>query len=67
MDKSITCECGNDAFWVFLDYVRCPNCYTEYRKLKNSRFANVVVYKREFNNEEHAYQDWKLISLEPLD
>ncbi len=30
MDESTTCECGNEVFWFFGHFVRCPKCYKEY-------------------------------------
>jgi len=32
MDEAFVCECGNKKFWFFWDFVRCTNCWNEYKK-----------------------------------
>lgn len=51
MDESIKCECGNDKFWWFGDYLRCPKCHNEYKK------DGIEYWLRRFNKEENHYSE----------
>ena len=54
MDESITCECGNDKFWWFGEFSRCPKCYNEYKK------DGAEYWLRRFNKEENCYnENWE--------
>jgi len=60
MDESIKCECGNDKFWWFEDFVRCPECHNEY-KITTAHSVSVSEYwMRRFNKEENCYnENWE--------
>jgi len=59
MEESIKCECGNDKFWFFKTFVRCTNCFNEFKHTTN---ANNIIecWMRRFNHEEHKYNpNWE--------
>jgi hypothetical protein len=57
MDKSIICGCGSNRFWFFIDYVRCPECYSEYKIVLN--FLNKgILFFRIFDKENKMYGRW---------
>jgi len=39
MDESLICECGNENFWYFWEYVRCTKCFNEHKKMMVERYA----------------------------
>lgn len=56
MDKSIICECNNSTFWYFSSYVRCVNCYNEFK------YDNITneLWLRRFNLEINQYnKNWE--------
>ena len=58
MDKSIICECGNQVFWWFGDFVRCTRCYTEYKQTEDVP-GEKETWLRRFNNDSHEYdKNW---------
>jgi len=59
MDKSIKCECGNEQFWFFGQFVRCPKCFSEIKQVKTGRKKVIENWIRRFNNEEHKYSNWE--------
>jgi len=72
MDKSVKCECGNNQFWYFGGYARCPKCLNEYKQTKEDRSysdIDLTVVKiqtehwlRRFNNETHSYgKNWEKV------
>lgn len=52
MDESFTCECGNDKFRWFKEYVRCPNCYNEYWFNDTTK----EFWLRRFNKFKNSYE-----------
>ena len=59
MDESIKCECGNDKFWWFDGFIRCPKCFNEYRIEFDYDF-NPENWMRRFNKEENRYdENWE--------
>ena len=69
MDESVKCECGNENFWYFWGYVRCPNCYNEYkqtiiepndRAIKSARNPVIVEnWVRRMNKVTHSFDNWE--------
>lgn len=56
MDESIKCECGNDKFWWFGEFLRCPICFNEYKRTGNGK----EYWLRRFNKEENYYnENWE--------
>ena len=47
----VKCECGNDKFWWFGPFTRCPECYNEYKK------DGIEYWLRRFNKEENTYSE----------
>lgn len=57
MDESIKCECGNNKFWYFGDFVRCPKCWNEYKYMP---IAQGEYWLRRFNKELQEYdKNWE--------
>lgn len=71
MDESLKCECGNDKFWYFWGYVRCPHCLNEYKQTITAytqpdpnKFIHPTFecWLRRFNNETHSYdKNWEKV------
>lgn len=54
MDESFVCECSNNKFWFFGEYVRCPKCFNEYKGFENE------IIGRRFNHESKSYpENWE--------
>lgn len=54
MDESIVCECGNDRFWWFGEFLRCPKCHNEFKGGRNE------LWMRRFNLETKSYgENWE--------
>ena len=64
MDKkyiAFICECGNASFWWFLDYLRCPECYMEFKK---TGVRKKEYWQRRFNKEKKCYdKNWEKINI----
>lgn len=61
MDKSIKCECGNNSFWWFGDYLRCPNCFMEFKQ--SGPKGRREFWQRRFNRDGKCYdKNWEHIS-----
>jgi hypothetical protein len=63
-------ECGNNKFWFFWNFVRCPKCLNEYKTTETvtmtDRSQRIPVnynvpenWLRRFNNETHQYSNWE--------
>jgi len=69
MDEGFVCECGNDQFWFFWNYVRCPKCANEYKKEYD--LSNHIAIKepepeywvRRWNKKEMKFSNWEHISF----
>lgn len=65
MDISIICECGNDEFLYFGEYVRCPNCLNEIKRITTPYpfigqiKQDIEIWIRRFNYETHNYSNWE--------
>jgi len=66
MDKSLKCECGNEHFWFFWGYVRCPKCFNEYKQtIKTFDDEDDIsdypeYWVRRWNKETHSYdKNWE--------
>jgi len=59
MDESIKCECGETTFWYFGEYVRCLNCFNEYKQTKTGREKLKELWLRRFNRENSYYSNWE--------
>ena len=59
MDTSIKCECGNDRFWYFGNFARCPECGNEFMQTISGRKKNIENWMRRFNHETHTYGNWE--------
>ena len=58
MDKGIYCECGHQNFWLFVEYARCTNCYSEYKV--SGRKGKRELWMRRFNREKNSYgKNWE--------
>jgi len=67
MEESMTCECGNNEFWYFWEFVRCPKCWNEYKRTTIGRKKLVEQWVRRFNKEENHYpENWEHVSREQL-
>ena len=75
MDKSFKCECGNEDFWYFGKFVRCPKCLNEYKcesiyhapsyRLQSSGFTTTEYWMRRFNKETNQYdKNWEQTPME---
>ena len=54
MDESFVCECGNNEFWFFGEYVRCKKCFNEYKNFDDG------IIGRRFNYESKSYsENWE--------
>jgi len=73
MEESLKCECGNEHFWYFWGYVRCPHCFNEYKQTKEDKsFSDMDMtvvriqteyWLRRFNNETHSYdKNWEKVT-----
>jgi hypothetical protein len=51
MDESFICECGNEKFWYFIEFVRCPKCYNEYVYKKGKK----ELWLRRYNHINKSY------------
>lgn len=58
MDESLKCECGNEEFWFFWNYVRCPKCSNEYKKTLTYK-GEVEYWVRRWNKEEMKFNNWE--------
>lgn len=43
MDKSITCECGNDKFLYFGSFVKCTNCKNEFKETVETVYVDMTI------------------------
>ena len=60
MKESWRCECGNDKFWFFGDFVRCPKCLNEMKLTKTGRKKQVEFWVRRYNLITHEYdKNWE--------
>jgi hypothetical protein len=60
VEKSITCECGNNKFWYFGNYIRCPKCFMEF-KMDNP----TKIIQRRWNKKLKQYnENWEGIESE---
>lgn len=71
----IKCECGNDKFLYYGEYVRCTECGNEYKqelmcypKNHNTKYVwwpwTKLIWKyetwlRRFNNDTQKYNNWE--------
>jgi len=69
MDESLKCECGNEHFWYFWGYVRCPHCFNEYKQtimeidLDDGILERKENWLRRFNNETRSYdKNWEKVT-----
>jgi hypothetical protein len=76
MEESLKCECGNEHFWYFWGYVRCPHCFNEYKQTtKEIEYVNeysesdgntsIITenWLRRFNNETKSYdKNWEKVT-----
>jgi len=75
MDESLKCECGNDLFWYFWGYVRCPHCFNEYKQTKRiveyvnpysesgfDKSTKTEKWLRRFNHKTNSYdKNWEKV------
>jgi len=62
MDDSIKCECGSSKFWFLGYYVRCVDCFNEYKQVTTGRKKIKELWLRRFNKEEHKYgNNWEQV------
>lgn len=68
MDESMKCECGNDTFWYFGTFVRCPKCYQEYKRTETVvRSVEVEHWTRRWSVDgENAHGNWEHSNAEQL-
>ena len=67
------CECGNEEFWYFGEYVRCPKCATEYKQevmVRSTGFwpwskvtAFHETWMRRFNLKENNFGNWEKYNI----
>ncbi len=57
MDKNIKCECGEDSFWYFGEYVRCRSCFNEYKHTTTKEIKE--LWLRRFDKENSRFGNWE--------
>lgn len=61
MNESIKCECSNEKFWYFGNYVRCPKCLNEMKQTITGRKKVKELWLRRWNHKQHKYSNWEHI------
>uniref|UniRef100_A0A6M3LKK9 Uncharacterized protein n=1 Tax=viral metagenome TaxID=1070528 RepID=A0A6M3LKK9_9ZZZZ len=62
LEKNILCECGENKFWWFGSYLRCPKCHTEFKQ--TGAKGKEQFWQRRFNKISHEYnKNWEHLSL----
>lgn len=58
MDDPIKCECENDKFWWFGEFIRCQKCFNEYH-FDTDYDGNFEYQVRRFNHANNTYEVWE--------
>lgn len=64
MDKAFVCNCGNESFLYFGEFVRCRECCTDFKQTKED--GRTVNWERDFANEKLRLGKW-VCKLKPED
>lgn len=68
MNKNFICECGNDKFWYFVEFVKCPECLNEYLYIEKTQEFKLRRFKlRRFNKLKNSYdKNMEKISIDDI-
>lgn len=59
METSIKCKCGCNEFWYFGEYVRCSECFSEYKTVDNQDYGGELeLWTRTFDELKHQFGEW---------
>jgi len=59
MEENFKCECGNEKFWFFWNFVRCTKCFNEYKRTQED-WNEPELWLRRFNKKKNQYNlNWE--------